>query len=109
MASIQPKDPRETQKKIEARKAEEERRAAAFKRHKQLFDSLARLARMNAAWITSPPGEQWLRLEAEPHSELPDKLHDAGFCLHETGTAERIEGGKILPVLCFRFQIPTPR
>ena len=106
MASIQQKDPKETEKKLAARRAEEERRAAAFKRHKELFGSLAWLARMNAAWITSSPGERWLRLEAEPHSDLPDRLLDAGYHLQEIGTAERIEAGKILPVLCFRFQIP---
>jgi len=58
MATIKPKDSGETQKKIEARKGETERRAAAIKRQRELFDSLAQYARMNGAWLISPPGEK---------------------------------------------------
>ena len=83
--------------------------AVAARKRRELFDGLSRFARMNGAWLISSPNEKWLRLEARPDSELPDKLHDAGFNLHEISTDERIEGGKFLLVRVFGFQIPLPR
>jgi len=81
------------------------RRRRPTEKHKQLFHSLAQYARMNGAWITSPPGQKWLRLETPSDSTLPDKLFDAGYSLQEIGTGERIEAGRILPTRVYQFRI----
>jgi hypothetical protein len=40
------------------------------------------------------------------HSELADRLFDLGYDLMPAGSAERIKGGKFLPVTCYTFTIP---
>ncbi len=101
MASIQHKDPRETQKKIEARKAAEERRAAAERKRRELWPAIN-----HGGWLVSAPAERDLRVEVPHGSELPDRLFDLGYDPRPAGTNTRISGGLFVPVCVYTFQIP---
>jgi hypothetical protein len=110
---VAPSAPGRTPRGDELRQSYEEQlrsKERAIRQRQELWDRLARLIHAaNDAWLTSAPHEQPLRLEVKPNSDLPDRLYDLGLDLVETGTAERIEGGKFVPVICYRFQIPLPR
>jgi hypothetical protein len=92
---------------------EEQSRAkeAAKQRRKELWAALKHFVRTNnKGWVVSPPGDMSsMRIECEPHSELPDLLIDRGFELQALGTGTRIEGGKFLPVCIYGLRIPLPR
>jgi hypothetical protein len=86
--------------------AELKQQTAAIAKRRELERALSRVVQAGGGWLTSPPGASVLRIEARPGSDLPDRLYDAGFDLRPAGTAEKLWGGKILPVNCFSFKIP---
>jgi hypothetical protein len=109
MTAIPTKDPRETEKKIQARRAQEERRALTMKRQRELFAVLAKIIAGRGGFLVSTPADPDLRIEVEQYSELPDELERLGYDLRPAGSSERIIQDRITPVLIYKFSIPLPR
>jgi hypothetical protein len=109
VTAIPIKDPRETEKKLQARRAHEERRALAMKRQRDVFAALAKFIHGRHGFLVSSPADPDLRIEVEQYSELPDELESLGYCLRPAGSGERIIGDRITPVLVYKFSIPLPR
>jgi hypothetical protein len=109
MTAIPAKDPRETEKKLQARRAHEERRALAMKQQRELFGALAKFIHGRRGFLVSSPADPDLRIEVEQYSELPDELESLGYSLRPAGSSERIIQDRIVPVLIYKFSIPLPR
>ncbi len=82
------------------------RREAALQKQHELWPALAEFIRRKGGFLVSTPTERNLRIEVPQHSELPDELESLGYDLKPAGTNERIIAERIVPVLCFQFQIP---
>ena len=112
MAPVQPKKkkPADTIKAVLNLEQEIRLKQAEAAQRRELWNALHHFVRSNnRGWITSNPGSPSIRIECEPYSELPDLLVDRGFTLQPLGSGSRIEGGKILPVCVYGFQLPPLR
>ncbi len=80
--------------------------AAAAKR-RELFNALSHFVQASrAGWVTSPPGDSPIRIEALPDGDLIDQLLDRGFNIQSLGTGEHIDGGFIRPVCLYALHLP---
>ena len=64
-------------------------RSEQIERRQKLWTALADFIRESGAWLVSPPGAKYLRIECLPGSILPAKLTEFGYSVQHCGTTTR--------------------